>query len=128
MQPPTWARLESCVPDLRQQRGAGLVLLERQCRYQWHVPKAPICASKRDVKTLDHDDVERLRGVSYVLKENGASSIGVIAQEVEKIFPQLLFTDNKGMKAIDYAKIAAVLVEGLKESNTRQDASLAAPP
>lgn len=40
--------------------------------------------------------------------------LGLIAQEVEELFPQLVQTDNNGVKSISYMGITAVLVEGMK--------------
>ena len=50
--------------------------------------------------------------------KNGADTkhqIGFIAQEVEKIFPELVFTDDKGYKSIDYSKFSAILLGAVKE-------------
>ena len=41
--------------------------------------------------------------------------IGFIAQEIEKIYPQMVFTDDKGYKAVDYSRLTPVLVEAMKE-------------
>jgi hypothetical protein len=41
--------------------------------------------------------------------------IGLIAQDVEKVFPNLVMTDNNGYKAVSYEKLSVILVEGLKE-------------
>ena len=41
--------------------------------------------------------------------------IGVIAQEVETILPELVSTDNNGYKAVDYSKLTPVLIEAMKE-------------
>jgi len=41
--------------------------------------------------------------------------IGVIAQELEQFFPELVQTDHDGYKAVDYAKLSAVLLEGINE-------------
>jgi Chaperone of endosialidase len=41
--------------------------------------------------------------------------IGFIAQEIEKIFPEMVFTDEKGFKSVDYARLTPVLVEAMKE-------------
>ncbi|MCL5783934.1 MAG: tail fiber domain-containing protein [Patescibacteria group bacterium] len=41
--------------------------------------------------------------------------IGLIAQDVEKQFPELVNTDNEGYKALDYGKFGAVLLEAIKE-------------
>jgi hypothetical protein len=45
----------------------------------------------------------------------GERQIGLIAQEVEKIFPELVRTDDNGYKAVSYEKLTVVLLEGMKE-------------
>ncbi len=40
---------------------------------------------------------------------------GVIAQEVEKVIPELVLTDPDGLKSVDYVKIIPVLIEAIKE-------------
>ncbi|MBX7242193.1 MAG: tail fiber domain-containing protein [Bacteroidia bacterium] len=50
--------------------------------------------------------------------------IGVIAQEMEKIYPELVLTDEKGYKSVDYARITPILIEAIKaqqEQITKQD-------
>ena len=41
--------------------------------------------------------------------------MGLIAQEVEKVFPEVVLTDNEGYKSIAYSKMVAVLIEAIKE-------------
>ena len=41
--------------------------------------------------------------------------IGFIAQELEKIFPELVYTDKNGYKAVDYSKFTPILLEAIKE-------------
>ncbi len=41
--------------------------------------------------------------------------IGVIAQDVEKVYPELVVTDARGFKAVDYLSLTAVLIEAVKE-------------
>lgn len=45
--------------------------------------------------------------------------IGLIAQEVEHVFPELITTNNEGVK---YDKITAVLIEAVKELKAQNDA------
>lgn len=67
--------------------------------------------------------VMALRPVTYnwntTLVPKGAvspgSQIGLIAQEVEKLFPDLVQTDKKGEKAVNYTKLSVVLIEAIKE-------------
>ena len=41
--------------------------------------------------------------------------VGVIAQEVEEVLPEVVHTDTEGMKAVDYGKMVGVLIEAIKE-------------
>jgi hypothetical protein len=43
------------------------------------------------------------------------TQIGLIAQDVEKVFPILVNTDNNGFKSVSYEKLSVVLLEGMKE-------------
>jgi len=48
--------------------------------------------------------------------ENATPKVGFIAQEVEKILPEVVFTNPvDGLKGVNYAEITAVLVEAVKE-------------
>ena len=41
--------------------------------------------------------------------------IGVLAQDVERVLPELVHTDKAGYKSVDYGKLTAVLIEAVKE-------------
>jgi chaperonin cofactor prefoldin len=72
----------------------------------------------------------KLNGVSYnwrsdEYKERGfsdRSQIGLIAQDVEETFPELVHTDTEGYKAVAYSKLTAVLVEAVKELKAENEA------
>ena len=49
------------------------------------------------------------------IHENEGHDIGVIAQEVEKVFPEIVTTRDNGYKAVKYEKLTAVLIEAIKE-------------
>ena len=49
------------------------------------------------------------------IHENEGHDIGVIAQEVEKVFPEIVTTRDSGYKAVKYEKLTAVLIEAVKE-------------
>ena len=40
---------------------------------------------------------------------------GVIAQEIEKILPELVTTKENGYKAVKYDKLVSLLIEGIKD-------------
>ncbi len=82
---------------------------------------------KTNVTTLDNalDKVSELRGVRYewIDSAKGAGDqIGLIAQEVETIFPEAVSTDNQGYKSVAYAKLLAPLIEAVKELKQENEA------
>lgn len=87
---------------------------------------------KTDIVPLDGalDRVARLRGVRYTMKEGDRTPhIGVVAQELEQEYPELVATDAAGMKSVAYANLSAVLIEAvkaLKAENAALKARLAA--
>jgi hypothetical protein len=68
--------------------------------------------------------IGQLRGVSYewVDKSKGTGrQIGVIAQEVEKVFPEVVHTDSKGYKSVEYDKLIAPLIQAVNELKTQNE-------
>lgn len=55
-----------------------------------------------------------LMGQEY-LNANHESQIGFLAQEVERLFPELVFEDQFGYKQIDYSRFTVVLLEAIRE-------------
>lgn len=78
---------------------------------------------KTNVETLTGslDAVKALRGVSFDWVENGNSEVGVIAQEVEAVIPELVSTNDKGIKSVKYGNVVAVLIEAIKEQQAQID-------
>jgi len=74
---------------------------------------------KTNIKTLPSalSQVEQLRGVSYDLKENGKHEIGVIAEEVGAVVPEIVTYEQNGKDArgVDYSRLTALLIEATKE-------------
>lgn len=73
---------------------------------------------KKNIQPLgsELDKVMALQAVSYEWKANNSSDIGFIAQEVEKIFPEVVHTsETTNLKSIDYPKLTVYLVQALQE-------------
>ena len=65
--------------------------------------------------------VTEMRGVHYVRNETGKDSTGVIAQELQKIAPELVLTaeDEMGTLSVNYGNITGYLIEAVKELSAR---------
>ena len=78
---------------------------------------------KENVITVDNalDKVYNMRGVYYNKIGNTEREVGVIAQEVEAIIPEVVRTDDEGMKSVAYANLVGVLIEAIKELKAEID-------
>lgn len=88
---------------------------------------------KQNVKSIDKDGVIDKVKEMDVIKYNyntenskGIPSednkyIGIIAQEIEKSFPELVRTDEKGFKAVNYNGLTAVLLQAIKDQQKQID-------
>jgi len=83
---------------------------------------------KKDIKPLDNslEKVQQLDGKSYLWRrdefpDKGFSKqrqIGLIAQEVEKIIPEIVQSDENGFKSISYTQLIPLLIEAVKSQQT----------
>ena len=77
---------------------------------------------KDNIKPIENalDKVNKISGVTFQWneisqKETGKKDVGVIAQEIEEILPELVETRSNGYKAVDYPKLTALLIEAVKD-------------
>ncbi len=74
---------------------------------------------KTNIKTIEGalDKVQSLRGVTYDWKADGKHDIGLIAEEVGKVIPEVVAYEENGVdaKSVDYPRLVAVLIEAVKE-------------
>jgi hypothetical protein len=78
--------------------------------------------TKNSIETVESalDKVMKMRGVFFERNiEPGERRVGVIAQEIEKVLPEVVYTDSDGMKSVSYGSIIGVLIEAIKELNTK---------
>ncbi len=73
---------------------------------------------KKEIKNINPvaglEKLQKIQGVSFVWKDSGKDDYGFIAQDLEKIFPELVITNNDGLKSIKYASLIAPIVELVK--------------
>jgi hypothetical protein len=62
------------------------------------------------------EKVLQLRGVTFdKIDGDDRRHAGVIAQEVEKVLPEVVYTDKDGMKSVAYGNVIGLLIEAIKE-------------
>jgi len=85
---------------------------------------------KQDIRPLGGAlaAVRQLRGVRYTYRQDiegkplpKGEQVGVLAQEVEKLYPELVSTAPNGYKAVNYSQLTPVLLEALKEQQQQID-------
>ena len=90
---------------------------------------------KTNIKTIQNalDMVSRMRGVYFDWIESGNQSIGLIAQEVQEVIPELVLENvvknppsfpgeempEDRVLSVDYGKIVSVLIEAINEQQTQ---------
>ena len=94
---------------------------------------------KKDIQTIENalPKVLAMRGVNYNWRTqefpeknfDSGLQLGLIAQEVEKVIPEVVDTDDKGFKSVEYSKLVALLLEAIKDQQkqiAKQEADIAA--
>jgi hypothetical protein len=82
---------------------------------------------KKHIKPIKNalDNVTHLRGITFRWKDKKKDKkqlLGVIAQELETVFPEVVSTDNNGYKSVDYSSLVAPLIEAVKELKAENEA------
>ena len=73
------------------------------------------------------EKVQSLKGVTWDWNSNAdilqqtLPNVGVIAQDVEKVLPQLVIDRDNGFKGVDYAKLTGLLIEAIKDQQKQID-------
>ena len=73
---------------------------------------------KMNIRPLDAalEKVEQLQGVTYQRKSDGRHEIGVLAEDVDRVLPEVVSRDpvTNEVQGVDYARLAALLIEAVK--------------
>jgi hypothetical protein len=79
--------------------------------------------TKENIRTIENaiSLVYNMRGVRYNKLGSNDSKVGVIAQEVEEVLPEVVHTNEDGMKSVDYGKMVGVLIEAIKDLKAELD-------
>jgi len=81
---------------------------------------------KENIRPIDDplEKVQQLEGVYFDYKESKVHSLGLVAEEVEKVFPEVvsLSKDGKQVDGLDYSRLTAVLIEAVKAQQEQLNA------
>ena len=82
---------------------------------------------KKDITKISNSlqNLQAINGYNYHWKNPDADQslqLGLIAQELQKVYPELVKTDEKGTLSVNYSGLIPVLVEAIKEQQTQIDA------
>lgn len=79
---------------------------------------------KENIYIIDNalSRVSQIEGVYFDWKDGGKRQVGVIAQQVEKVLPEVVSKDKNSYLSVDYSKIVPLLIEAINEqSNNIKD-------
>jgi hypothetical protein len=92
---------------------------------------------KDNIKKLENvvETVKKIEGVSFVWENThekitkhehiifksafSGESIGVIAQDIEKVIPEIVFTDDDGYKSVQYGQLVSIGIGAVQEQQRR---------
>ena len=76
---------------------------------------------KENIKPVTNalNKVLALQGVNFNRIGSSELELGLIAQHVEKIIPEVVYTNETGIKSLAYPNLVALLIEAIKEQNTK---------
>ena len=79
---------------------------------------------KKDIKSdisLDkcYDLLDKCQTIVYTLKDSNKEQLGLIAQEVEEFFPEIVCIDNEGFKTLDYSRLTVICLKLIKDLISR---------
>ena len=105
---------------------SGTLDVEGAAEFDSHADESDI-RLKKGIMPLTNalEKVLQLQGVSFYQKnskENEKQQVGVIAQDVELIYPQVVVTNTQGYKSVRYDRLIAPLIESVKELKAENDA------
>ena len=75
---------------------------------------------KKDIAPIDNalSRINHIDGVFFKYKDSGDKSVGFVAQQIQKILPEVVSEDNNGYLGVNYSGVTAVLVEAIREQSS----------
>lgn len=77
---------------------------------------------KTNVKEIDASDADKVKLVEFDRTDKEHHGYGVIAQELEKVYPEMVNTDSEGFKSVNYNELTMVKIKYLEDKVARLEA------
>lgn len=77
---------------------------------------------KTNVKEIDASNADKVKLVEFDRTDKEHHGYGVIAQELEKVYPEMVNTDDEGFKSVNYNELAMVKIKYLEDKVARLEA------
>ena len=80
-------------------------------------------AMKTNISTITSslEKIDAIRGVNFNWKNDNRYAMGVIAQEVEAVIPEVVKQDNEGFRSVNYGALVGLLIEAVKDLKNEVD-------
>ena len=77
--------------------------------------------TKTDIIIVDNplDKIQQIKGVYFTSLCDNSKRMGVLAQDVQKVVPEVISTDDNGKMGVCYSSLIGLLIEGIKELNNK---------
>jgi len=97
-----------------------IVTTSSGCTVYGTVNETSDIALKTNIEPIDNvlDKIQQITGYTYQFKDTGHDSMGVTAQDVEKVFPELV-QGEEGAKTLQYSGLIGALIESVKELSNK---------
>ena len=78
---------------------------------------------KENINLIDNplEKISMLNGYTFNWINNKKEAVGIVAQEVEKVFPQIVSTGEDGLKRVSYDSLIPLLIESIKDLKNKLD-------
>ena len=78
---------------------------------------------KENIKPIENslEILKQINPVQFNWKDSGKTSFGIIAQEIEAILPNLVDTNENGLKTVSYLQLIAFLIDAIKKQQEQID-------
>lgn len=88
-----------------------------------HFDNTSDLALKENIQTIENaiDVLQNLNPISFHWKKDGTKSYGLIAQEVEKVLPEIVHSLEDGYKTVSYVQIISLLISALQSQQEQID-------